>query len=315
LAYGNEPLMYRILVIGEAAGLAGGIGAYLPRSLISERRLRYQTVESVRGRLRPRTIERDGPTGLLTTTTGLKLDMELETRILSIPIDDSREQTAAIVRAAAGHWDGTGAVAPIDPEPWHSLQEWLQSAEHRVVIPFARQLTDEIPPVAVRLRRHLGALMSLIATHALLHQAQRERNGDGRIIATLDDYGEVYRLVVDLTAEGVGASVSPQTRETVEAVQAIASDFGASLTVIAKRLGVDKSVVSRRVDKAIQRRLPVELGAACWCRSANRRQLGSAVARSAGSTSAAEAPRRTVAPLHGKWREGGRRAKRHVTGG
>jgi len=252
LAYDTEPLKHRILVVGEAAGLAGGVGAYLLRSLISEHRLRYQTTEKGNGRFASRLIEREGPTGLLTTTTSVQLDVELETRILSIPIDDSREQTAAIVRATAGNWDGSGAVAPIDPKPWHALQAWLEGAEHRVVIPFARQLTDAIPPVAVRLRRDVGALMSLIATHALLHQAQRERDRHGQIIATREDYGEVYRLVIDLVSEGVGASVSPQTRETVEATQVIAGAGGASLTALAKRLGLDKSAVSRRVEKAIK---------------------------------------------------------------
>ena len=78
LTYGKEPLAHRILAIEEAAGLTGGVGAYLMRSLISEGRLRYETVENGAQALNPRVIEREGPTGLLVTTTALNLDTEPE---------------------------------------------------------------------------------------------------------------------------------------------------------------------------------------------------------------------------------------------
>jgi hypothetical protein len=44
LAYGKEPLVHRTLMIEETAGLTGGMGAYLLRSLISEGYLRCETV-------------------------------------------------------------------------------------------------------------------------------------------------------------------------------------------------------------------------------------------------------------------------------
>ena len=42
--------------------------------------------------------------------------------------------------------------------------------------------------VAVRLRRDFSVVLSLIKAHAILHQATRERDADGRIVATLADY-------------------------------------------------------------------------------------------------------------------------------
>jgi len=45
LAYSQEPLVHRFLVIYEAEGLQGGIASYLLRSLLTEGRLRYVTVE------------------------------------------------------------------------------------------------------------------------------------------------------------------------------------------------------------------------------------------------------------------------------
>ena len=45
LAYSDEPLSHRILLIYEGAGLSGETTNYLMRTLLSEGRIRYETVE------------------------------------------------------------------------------------------------------------------------------------------------------------------------------------------------------------------------------------------------------------------------------
>src|SRR5829696_6942041 len=84
LAYSEEPIEHRFLVLFEAAGMSGDFATYLIRSLLSEGRLRYETVEKTSEGLRPRLIEREGPTGLIVTTTAVKLHPENETRLLSL---------------------------------------------------------------------------------------------------------------------------------------------------------------------------------------------------------------------------------------
>jgi hypothetical protein len=101
LAYSSEPLRHRHLVIYEAAGMASDFATYLIRSLLSEGRLRYETVEKTKDGLAPRLIEREGPTGLIVTTTSLRLHPENETRMLSLTITDTQVQTAAVFRALA----------------------------------------------------------------------------------------------------------------------------------------------------------------------------------------------------------------------
>ena len=49
--------------------------------------------------------------------------------------------------------------------------------------------------------RDFGALLTLIRSHALLHQASRSRDQNGRVVATLDDYAVVHDLVADLLAD------------------------------------------------------------------------------------------------------------------
>jgi hypothetical protein len=110
-----------------------------------------------------------------------------------------------------------------------------------------------IPAKAVRLRRDFVALLSLIQAHAILHQASRERDPQGQIVATLDDYTSVFELVAHLVAEGVDASVPQQTRETVDAVRQLKTKYPSRvpLSPVAERLGLDKGSISRRVNAAI----------------------------------------------------------------
>jgi hypothetical protein len=246
LAYSEEPLEHRILVLYEAAGLDSEFGSYLMRSLLSEGRVRYETVDKTRGGLKARLIERKGPTGLLLTTTAIQLDAELETRLLSIPVSDSPEQTARVLASQA-------ADRPtVDFGPWQALQEWLEIAEDRVVIPFAPRLAELVPPAAVRLRRDFSVVLNLIRAHAILQQKSRARDGDGQIVASLADYAAVRDLILDLISEGVEVVISPATRDTVDAVRQLTETAGGAPTVqaVARFLGLDKSSAWRRVRKA-----------------------------------------------------------------
>ena len=97
LAYGEEPLKHRFLVIFEAAGVQGEFGTYLVRSLLSAGRLVYEFVEKTKDGLRNCRIEREGPTGLLVTTAAIRLHPENEARMLSLTVTDTPEQTRAVL--------------------------------------------------------------------------------------------------------------------------------------------------------------------------------------------------------------------------
>jgi len=251
LAYSEEPLKNRILVIYEAAGMSGDFATYLIRSLLSEGRLRYEVVEKTSDGLKPRLIEREGPTGLLVTTTAVKLHPENETRLLSLTVTDSRQQTRDVMAALA---DEAGGQKP-DLDLWHSLQGWLAAAEHRVSVPYAGELAVAIPPVAVRLRRDFGALLNLIRAHAILHQASREHDAERRIVATLEDYARVRELVADLVSEGIEATVPTTVRETVVALGRLHAKEDESVTIaaLAQELELDKAAAWRRVRTAMDR--------------------------------------------------------------
>jgi hypothetical protein len=251
LLYTEKPLSHRHIVLTEAAGLSGDFQEYVIRTLLSEGSLEYEFVEKTSEGLRPRRITKEGPTGFITTTTRDKLHAENETRYLSLTVTDTREQTRRVFRALAD-----GSAEEPGRGRWHALQVWLEGGEHRVSIPYAGVLAERMGDVAVRLRRDFSVVLSLIKAHAILHQATRERDANGSIVATLADYSRVRGLVSGLIAEGVEATVPKSIRETVEAVESVIAcgdEDHATNKAVSEELGIDKAAASRRVRTAIGR--------------------------------------------------------------
>ena len=205
LAYGTEPIAHRTLYIAEQAGIPRE-AEYLVRTLLSEGRLDYKVVEcDCDGHRSVREISRKGPVGLITTTTRIAVHPENETRLLSIPINDSNEQTRAVFRSIAAQ-----PGEEVDFDLWHNLQKYLATTNHSVFIPFAPLLAEMIPDSAIRLRRDFGQLLNLMRAHALLHRASRKEDAAGRIVARLDDYVVVRGLAEDLMGADGGLHGVPR---------------------------------------------------------------------------------------------------------
>ena len=152
---------------------------------------------------------------MIFTTTKTRVHAENETRLLSLTTDDSREQTARVLLALADE-DEHGP----DLARWHGLPDWPSTpstARH----PYAatRRASRRSPA-------RCGDFGARPRPHPLPRHpapADPNRDGDGRIVATVDDYAVVHELVGDVIAEGVGATVSDTVRETVAAVAALAT--------------------------------------------------------------------------------------------
>ena len=251
LAYTEENLSHRFLILYEAAGLSGDFATYLIRSLLSEGCIKYEFVEKTSEGLKSRLIEKQGPTGLIMTTTQVWMHPENETRVLTVTVNDTQDQTSKVFMALA-----EDDVPPVDFKPWHALQNYLQAGHNGVAIPFAKELAGLTKPIAVRLRRDFGALLSLIRGHALLHQASRKVDPQGRIIATIEDYATVLDLVGDTIGQNVDACVPETVKETVRAAEMIletSDEEYCTIAEVGKQLNIDRASASRRINTAIRR--------------------------------------------------------------
>ena len=254
LIYYDGDFSHKILSMGEAtAADEQSFQDYLLRELMSEGRIKHAAAQKVGGEIVTVMIEKEGPVAFMVTTTKNKLHAENETRMLSLEIDDSENQTKKVlnkVAQAALH-----DLAPVDYKRWQDFQRWLAAGELRVVVPFAAAMVEMIPPVAVRLRRDVGQVIAAIQAHALLHRDQRDRDEAGRIVADIEhDYHTVQKLMNAIIAEGSGVAVKPAVADTIKAVTTatigIADDDGADAKAIAKLLNLDHSAMWRRLSAA-----------------------------------------------------------------
>ena len=222
LVYDERPIAHTVLFVGEANQLQADENstfAMLVRTLMSEGRIVHQTTvedpDFPTGR-RVERIEREGPITLVVTTTA-ELHAENETRMLSWHVAESRDQTSAVMVSLAAH--AAGAVpAPPDLAVWHELQRWVALGPNDAVIPFAQQIASAIEPLMVRFRRDVGSLFNFIKASALLHQAQRQVNAQGRVVATVADYELAYPIFCRVMAQSSGKSVPDNVREVVRLI-------------------------------------------------------------------------------------------------
>ena len=70
----------------------------------------------------------------------------------------------------------------------------------------------------VRFRRDVGSLFSFIKASALLHQAQRQKDDQGRVVATVADYALAYPIFSKVMAESSGKAVPDNVRTVVKLI-------------------------------------------------------------------------------------------------
>jgi len=280
LVYDKKPLAHTILVVYEANQLQAdenSIFSMLLRTLISEGQIVHMTTvedrDSPAGR-RVEKIVREGPISLIITTTG-ELHTENETRMLSFYVSENSNQTRAVMhniaKQAAGVSSSTGDLAE-----WHNFQKWLSLGPNEAVIPYAEQIVAKIPPTMVRFRRDTTALFTCIKTVAILYQAQRSLDAQGRVVATVADYAVAYPIFLKVFAESSGQGIPDNVRMVVEYVESqmtgqnkgsdtgifkrtTQNNDGPELEITTQKIGSKTGIGRSGAYRAIQKAIDMEL--------------------------------------------------------
>ncbi|MEP2943137.1 MAG: hypothetical protein ABJO72_05010 [Hyphomicrobiales bacterium] len=246
IIYNEASYVHKHIVVGEFAGMASGKGQAMLRQLLSEGEINYLTVDSnSKEGLKSKRIQKDGPTGLIMTTTNNALHPEDESRILSVNITESPEQIKMALLSKI--LKGGKAKKEMDVTRWHKLIAFNRVGPTKVQIPYLKEMIEYLPLSHDRIKRDLNQVISLIETHALMHCYVRDWVDNETVLASREDYNTVYRLIHQALAEGLQESVSASVRELVEAVTKLSSNphIGVSQTELAKHLERDQYAVSR----------------------------------------------------------------------
>lgn len=221
--------VHRTIFLEEGEALARQKGekndvAEMLRVLLSEGRLKHATVEKgEEGKFTTRWVTQDGPTNLIVTTTRGMLDPEVETRMVSLWLDESVAQTKAVVEAIAAAAED-GAVPELGGEDrvmWDAYFQTIWTGTRDVVVPFARIVAGGMPSTEVRARRDIGTLLAFVRASAVAHRTQRELDAGGRLVAQIEDYEIALDVVGGSIAQAHELDLSDNARALLGGLKAL----------------------------------------------------------------------------------------------
>jgi DNA primase len=224
---GAMDLKHKILALAEEAGAARA--SYALKLLQSEGTLSIASTgkDPETGKLVTQEYRVEGPVMIFSTSTAIDHDEELLNRCLTLGVDESREQTRAILSLQRQKRTLEGLFAKRQKERLLKVHQNAQRLLRAIAVrnPYADALT--FPDGRTRLRRDHEKYLTLIDTLALLHQHQREIKSaaqDGERVEYVEVTLADIEMANTLAHETLGRSLdelSPQTRRLLALVTAM----------------------------------------------------------------------------------------------
>jgi energy-coupling factor transporter ATP-binding protein EcfA2 len=194
--YGRDDLKNKLIVLEDLDGLRED-ALFAFRELQSRGQLTSSTsIKDDSGEIFAKVRTVKGPVASLAATTQGEIYEDNLSRCLVVAVDESEEQTRAVVdyqnRRAAGLVDGAEE---------RSLRDFLRSCARlldrskTVVNPYATAVA--LPAEASKLRRLNALYQSFVRQIVLLHQHQRKTDKKGRLIAEVADLRAACELLFD----------------------------------------------------------------------------------------------------------------------
>jgi hypothetical protein len=219
---GQDALRHKVLALEEHAGAQEA--DYAIRNLISAKKLVKEATikDPMTGRLTTMRNVVDGPCAVFKTTTQPEMDAETKSRFIITSIDESPEQTKAILEAQRHNHTLDGIRRKKQREQvvqrHHAFQRLLKPVT--VVNPYEPLLTYAENRLLVR--RDNPKYLHLILAVTFLYQLQRPVKHDADagdyVETTLDDIAIANELATDLFGQSLG-ELSRPSRELLKLIR------------------------------------------------------------------------------------------------
>ena len=232
---------------------------YVTRSLLSEGKIVYQTVEKGEDE-KMVTVQKviDGPIAFITTTIMEKLEAQLEDRMFTVHSDESSDQTRGVIKETAEQAKGNKRSPNEKMMAAFQLFHGQMSVVE-VIIPYADLISNyiikknKVIPIAVR--RAFNRSLSVIKSIACAYQYQRNRDDKGRIIADICDYHMAVQIIEQAFKESLGCGAERDQ----ERMKYLDEQGPSKLESLMEYLGVSKSSVSTWATGRVKEGLVI------WC--------------------------------------------------
>jgi len=241
---GEDSLRHKVLAVEEEAGASEA--HYAIRNLISAKKLVIESTikNALTGKLETQVNTVNGPTAVFQTTTNPQTDAETRSRFILVSVDESPEQTRAILQAQRQSHTLAGWRQRQQREAilrrHHAFQRLLKPV--KVVNPFEPLLT--YPDDRLLVRRDHPKYLNLILAVTFLHQLQRPARHDEAlgdyIETTLEDVATANDIAHQLFGHSLD-DLSQPSRELLELISGHVERRAAT-----EKTGLEKITVTRR---------------------------------------------------------------------
>lgn len=163
--YAGNKLEHKVVYIKERNELAGSV--HPTRLLISEKELIHFVTVRIGGQFVQERRVTKGPIASISTTTKDRVEVDDETRHVSIWLDETPEQTTRIMEGALEEGSGLSAC---DKKTWHEVQRLLEKrATYPIEFPaWLKPIVQHVRNDNLWVRRYFSAFLQACRTVALI---------------------------------------------------------------------------------------------------------------------------------------------------
>lgn len=257
LHYSKDYFRHRVLFLQERDEAAGTVHPL--RLLLSERRLIRWVTGWDHGTLTTKKYVARGPVSAISTTTKSGIQIDDETRHLSIFVNESPEQTRRIVRAYAKRSPESQGLSEAELQVWHMVQRLLErrADNHEIVFPpWFDAVAENVFVEDVSVRRYYPTFVEACRTICLIRSFQRGRqpSESGQIQLEFADFAIAElifeRVFVQSLHRQEGSAL--EVRQAVKEISAAKNGEGVQAEDLAESLGISRHSAYARLREAAQ---------------------------------------------------------------
>ncbi len=213
--YMGDRLRHRVVYVPERNDAVGNVQPL--RLLISEDKLIRRVTKNVGGKHVTKKYVARGPVASISTTTKRQLEIDDETRHISISVDESPEQTRRIAKAQT--WTAAG-LSVEELRTWRTVQRILERrTEAEILIPeWFDKVADRLFVADLRVRRYYPAFLEACRTVSLIRSFQsRKLRKQMRLTVGFSDFAIATLIFEHVFAESLHLrrGVNESTRDVV----------------------------------------------------------------------------------------------------
>jgi hypothetical protein len=250
--YMADQLAHKIVYVAERNESAGHINP--TRILITEQKLVHRVTVKRNGQFVQEQFETKGPIAAISTTTRNTVEIDDETRHVSVWMDESPEQTTRIVEAASLERHG---LDQNELKTWHEVQRLL---EKRAKLPIEfpswfATVSQFVRNDDVRVRRYFPAFLQTCRVVALIRSFRREENKileEGKITITFTDFATAALIFNPIFEQSLDSTKQHdiQTQQAVRRISSQNNGDPVSASDLAKELNVSPDKAYRMLRDA-----------------------------------------------------------------